>query len=346
MKLSLIVTGGAMRIAELLTLARLAESAGFDGMYMAEVHRSAFVPLTAIASVTQRMRIGPYVLNAYGRSPLLTGMSAIDFNEFSGGRLVLGLGGGNRVINEVWQGIPHTRVLTKMTEYVEIVRRMAATRVGQRVDFDGSVHRCHWSPVVDPGERPFPIVLAAVFPSMLRVAARIADGIGGGATLGVDYLREVLRPLASRAAEDAGRDPASLRWMAVGVVAVDADRERARMAARAALCHFYAPLPHPYYEYTMREQGFAAAADAALKYMPDGRLEEAMAAIPDACIDTLTIAGTPAECQARIQAYRGVVDELLLLNVMPPSHGDAVATYQPLMPFPANLRQGKDADIP
>lgn len=337
MELSLLVTGGAMRMTELLSIAQLAEQAGFDGLYLAEVHRSGLVPITAIASVTRRMRIGPYVLNAYGRSPLLTGMSAIDLNEFSGGRLVLGLGGGNRVINEVWQGIPHARVLRKMAEYVEIVRRMAATRPGQRVDFDGAVHRCHWSPVIDPGDRVFPIVLAAVFPSMLKVAARVADGIAGGATLGVDYLREVLRPLAHTAAADAGRDPASLRWSAVGVIAMDEDRERARAAARAALCHFYAPLPHPYYEHTMREQGFGAAADAALKYMPAGQLEAAMDAIPDACLDTLAIAGTPAECQARIAAYRSVVDELLLLNVMPAADGDAVTAHQPLMCLPAAL---------
>ncbi len=337
MDLSLLVTGAGMSIGELLTIARQADSAGFDGFYMAEVHRTGFVPLTAVAGVTQRMRIGPYVLNAYGRSPLLTGMSAIDLNEVSGGRLVLGLGGGNRIINEVWQGIPHTRVLTKMTEYIEIVRRMAATRLGGRVDFDGAVHSCHWSPVIDPGERTFPIVLAAVFPSMLKIAARVADGVGGGATLGVDYLREVLRPQAAKAAADAGRDPATLRWSTVGVFAMDDDGERARAAARAALCHFYAPLPHPYYEHTMREQGFGAAADAALEHMPAGRLEAAMAAIPDACLDTLTIAGTPAECRARIAQYVGVVDELLLLNVMPPAAGNTVLGYQPLMTLPGAL---------
>ncbi len=337
MELSLLVTGAGMRIAELLTIARQAESAGYDGFYMAEVHRTGFVPLTAVAGVTQRMRLGPYVLNAYGRSPLLTGMSAIDLNECSGGRLVLGLGGGNRVINEVWQGIPHARVLTKMTEYIEIVRRMAATRLGARVDFDGAVHSTHWSPAIDPGDTVFPIVLAAVFPSMLKVAARIADGIGGGATLGVDYLREVLRPQAARAATDAGRDPSTLRWSAVGVIAMDEDRECARAAARSALCHFYAPLPHPYYEHTMREQGFGAAADAALAHMPAGRLEAAMAAIPDACLDQLVIAGTPAECQQRLAQYTSVVDELLLLNVMPAPAGNTVLGYQPLMHLPAAL---------
>jgi alkanesulfonate monooxygenase SsuD/methylene tetrahydromethanopterin reductase-like flavin-dependent oxidoreductase (luciferase family) len=337
MDLSLLLTGAGLRMHELLTIARQAETAGFDGFHMAEVHRTGFVPLTAVAMATQRMRIGPYVLNAYGRSPLLTGMSAIDLNEVSAGRLVLGLGGGNRIINEVWQGIPHARVLTKMSEYIEIVRRMAATRLGARVDFDGAVHSCHWAPVVDPGDRPFPIVLAAVFPSMLKVAARVADGIGGGATLSVDYLREVLRPQAAQAAAEVGRDPATLRWSAVGVIAMHDDRELARAAARSALCHFYAPLPHPYYEHTMREQGFGAAADAALAHMPAGRLEAAMAAIPDECLDQLVIAGTPAECQARLAQYAGVVDEMLLLNVMPAPAGNALMAYQPLMGLPTAL---------
>lgn len=342
MDLSLLVTGVGLGMGELVTIARQADSAGFAGFYMAEVHRSGFVPLTAVAAATQRMRIGPYVLNAYARSPLITGMSAIDLNEVSGGRLVLGVGGGNRIINEVWQGIAHERVLTKMVDYVEIVRRIAATRLGERVDYDGSVHRCHWSPVIDPGAQAFPIVLAAVFPSMMKIAARVADGIGGGATLGVKYLKDVLRPQAARIAADAGRDPAGLRWSAVGVFAMDDDGQKARDAARAALCHFYAPLPHPYYEHTMREQGFGAAADAALKHMPAGRLADAMAAISDECLDTLVIAGTPDECRARIAAYEGVVDELLLLNVMP-SAGGAVMAYQGLMALPRALNAARQA---
>lgn len=337
MQLSLIFTGGGMRIADLVIIARQAETAGFDGLYVTEAWRSGFVPLTAVAAATARMHLGPYVLNAYGRSPLLTGMSAIDFNEFSNGRLVLGLGGGNRIINEQWQGIPHARVLTKMKEYVELVRRMAATRLGGRLDFDGAVHSMHWAPAIDPGAQPFPIALAAVFPSMLAVAARVADRIGGGATLGIDYLREVLRPQAAKAAAAADRDPASLRWMAVGFIAMHEDRERARAAARAALCHLYAPLPHPYYEYTMREQGFGAAADAALEHMPGGRLEAAMDAIPDACLDSLVIAGTPPECRARLSAYGAVLDEMLLLNVMAADAGNVVLAYQPLMQLPAML---------
>ncbi len=57
----------------------------------------------------------------------------------------------------------------------------------------------------------------------------------------------------------------------------------------------------------------------------------------DACLDTLTIAGTPAECRARIAAYAGVVDELLLLNVLPSADGHALMAYQGLMGLPRAL---------
>ena len=96
------------------TLAQQAEQSGFASLYMAEAYRSCWVPLTAMAAATSTVRLGPYILNAYGHSPLMTGMAAVDFNEFSGGRLLLGVGAGNRQVNEQWHGIPHERALTKM----------------------------------------------------------------------------------------------------------------------------------------------------------------------------------------------------------------------------------------
>ncbi|MGR8919263.1 MAG: LLM class flavin-dependent oxidoreductase [Gammaproteobacteria bacterium] len=331
MDIGLIFTGGGMRVADLARIAGAAEQAGFASLAMAEAWRSGFAPLTAMAAATSRIRIGPYVLNAYGHSPLFAGMGAIDLQDFSDGRLFCGVGGGNRIINEVWQGIPHERVLTKMREYVTILKQMARTPAGTRFTFEGAIHRMDWTPAVDPAPGPFPVVLAAVFPRMLRVAAQVADAIGGGATLSVEYLNETLRPQAASAAEAAGRDPAGLRWMAVAPIAVDADRDRARRAVREAFCHFYAPLPHPYYEYTMREQGFGAVADRLLELMPAGRLDEAVAAIPDECVDRLAIAGTVADCRRRLAEYEGVVDEMLLLNTLPPPADDPLGAYGTLL---------------
>lgn len=344
MELGLLFMGTGAPLHDFVTLARQAEAAGFASVRMVEAVRSAWVPLTAMAAATTRVRLGPYVLNAYGRSPLITGMTAIDFNEFSGGRLELGVGGGNPLINEQWQGIPHVRVLTKMREYVEIQRQMARTRLGEKLDYTGKVHRMHWTPAIDPVEPPFPVILAAVYPGMLKVAAEVADGIGGGATLGVDYLRDVMRPQVASAAVAVDRDPARLRWTAVGFIAMDEDREHARAAARAAIAHLYWPLPHPYYEFTMREQGFSAAADACLVHMPAGRKEAAMDAIPDECLDRLVIAGTPAECRARLAAYAGVLDELVLINVLPAQDGDVVGSHAGVLTLPRALQAPATSD--
>ncbi len=334
MKLGLLFTGRDATIRELTTIAERAERNGFSCVCMAEAWRSGWVPLTAMAEATNTIRLGPYILNAYGHSPLMTGMAAIDFNEFSGGRLMLGVGGGNQVINEQWQGIAHARVLTKMREYVTVLRQMARTRLGEHLSFDGDIHHMDWTAAVDPIAAPYPVYLAAVFPRMMRVAAQVADGIGGGATLSADYLREVLKPQAAVAAAEVDRDPTALGWTAVSLIAVDNDRERARRAAREAICHLYAPLPHPYYEYTMREQGFSSAADALLKLMPAGDLEGAVASIPDECIDRLVIAGTLDDCRKRVAAYNGVVDDMLLLNTSPVTDGSILSAYDGLLQLP------------
>ena len=331
MNLGILFLGTDATVRQQTTLAQQAEKSGFASVYMAEAYRSCWVPLTAMAAATNTIRLGPYILNAYGHSPLMTGMAAVDFNEFSGGRLLLGIGAGNRQVNEEWHGIPHERALTKMREYVTVLEQIARTRRGEVLTYEGKIHHMAWTPTPDPGDQPFPVYLAAVFPRMTRVAAQVADGIAGGGTLSAEYLRDVVKPQAADAAMAVDRDPATLGWKAVSIIAVDDDRARARRTAREAICHLYAPLPHPYYEYTMREQGFSEAADALLKLMPAGELEAAVDAIPDECVDRLAIAGTLEDCRKRLTSYEGVVDELLLLNVTPAADGDIISAYAPLM---------------
>jgi 5,10-methylenetetrahydromethanopterin reductase len=205
MKLGLIFPGGGMKIRDMVTIGKEAEGAGFDSLYVTEAWRSGFVPLTALAMATQRVRLGPYVLNAYGRSPLLAGMSAIDLDELSGGRLLLGVGSGNRHINEDWQGVPHVEPYQKMKEYIECLRQIVRTRIGTPMTYEGKIHRMRWTPAVDPLRESIPIYLSAIFPRMVRVAGQVADGVAIGAMGSADYLRTVLQPRVREAATQAGR---------------------------------------------------------------------------------------------------------------------------------------------
>ena len=68
----------------------------------------------------------------------------------------------------------------------------------------------------------------------------------------------------------------------------------------------------------------AAVVDQLLRLMPAGQTEAAIKAIPDEAVDLLCIAGTQDECRAKVRAYEGVVEELLLVAV----GGDVVGVIQ------------------
>jgi 5,10-methylenetetrahydromethanopterin reductase len=315
MRVGILFVGGGSSLRDIVGTARAAEDAALDSVHVVEGYRSAFVPLTAIALATKRVRLGTYIANAYGRSPLLTAMSAMDLDELSGGRLVLGVGSGNRHINEDYQGIAYARPLRKMREYVENLRAALAAPLGGKVEYQGDIHRMRWTRSIAPVRPAVPVHLAAIFPKMVEVAGSVADGVALGVLLSPEYVRDVIRARALAAAERAGRDSAKLEFPMAALVAVDSDRGRARDAVRGAIASFFHPLPHPYYEFLLREQGYGAVVDLALRCVSERRPEAVIAAMSDDLVDRLAFAGTVRQCAERLSAYRGIVDEAILLNV-------------------------------
>tara|TARA_A100001037_G_scaffold276817_1_gene276362 strand:+ start:602 stop:1618 length:1017 start_codon:yes stop_codon:yes gene_type:complete len=315
MRHGLVFSGGGTTIKQMVDLAVEAEQAGVDSIYLTEAWRSGFVGLSAIAMATNRVEIGPYILNAYGRSVWITAMSAVDLDELSNGRLVLGVGSGNRHINEEWQGVTQERPIRKMEEYVGLLRQAVSTRAGDKLQWKGNMHSMRWSPAVEPLRRSIPVYLAALYPQMTAVAGRVADGLALGALLSVDYISSEIKPRFLSAADSAGRDPSALGISLAPFVSLGDDANAARHAARMAICHLYSPLPHPYYDHVLREQGFAAAADACLKYVPEGHIDKAAGAIPDELLDRLTITGTFEECRNKLDQFEGIVDQVLMVNV-------------------------------
>ena len=236
MRHGLIFSGGGTTMQQMVELACEAEQAGIDSIYLTEAWRSGFVGLAAIAAATDRVEIGPYILNAYARSVWITAMSAVDLDELSGGRLVLGIGSGNKHINEDWQGIPQERPIKKMAEYVSLLRQAVSTRLGETLEWEGEMHRMHWPPAVAPVRDSIPVYLAALYPQMTAVAGRVADGLALGALLSADYIRDEMKPRFHQAAADAGRDPDQLGIYFAPFVSVHEDPAVARQAARMAIC--------------------------------------------------------------------------------------------------------------
>ena len=341
----IVLSGGGTTIGEMVEIGRRADAAGVSSVYCVEASRTALVPLAAIASQTERVRLGPYIQNAYARSPLMTAMSAVDLDEFSGGRFVLCLGVGNRQINERYQGIRVERPARKMEEYVSIVRQMVRAQPGETVSFQGEIHRVDgWRPAVKPLRSAIPVYLAAIHPAMRRVVGRVADGLALGSLCSPEYLEHAIRPAVLGGAESTGRDPGELRFLMACLVAVDDDRDEARMVVRRAIARMFWPLAHPYYEFLLREQGFSAVAEAAAQHVPEGRVEQALEAMSDEFVDTVAVAGSLSECRAALARYETLADEIVLVNprlsaaAAGQADGTAVEAYDALIECAAGGR--------
>ena len=61
--------------------------------------------------------------------------------------------------------------------------------------------------------------------------------------------------------------------------------------------------------------------------MRSGREKEAMSRVPEPVVETMTIAGTPAECATRIREYEGLADEVIALRVAQRDDPPGVAAY-------------------
>lgn len=299
-------------LTDIVARARRAEQAGADAVYVIEGVRDPFVPLAAIAAATERVEIGTYVANAYARTPQAAATAALALDELSGGRLVFGIGAGNRHINEWVFGLGMDRPLGKMRDYLAVLRAFLQGDTGDEREVGGPVHHVE-ARFVRPPARRVPIVVAAAAPKMTELAAATSDGVGLGVLIGPEHVAEVVRPRAIAACEAAGRDPALLRFPMAALTSIDDDEGVARERARRAIVGLFHPIPHPYYDHLLREQGYAAVADAATELAPQKRWAEAAATIDDELLDRLTFTGTPAQCAARVAEYDGLADEIIVL---------------------------------
>ncbi|MFN2543853.1 MAG: LLM class flavin-dependent oxidoreductase [Actinomycetota bacterium] len=132
--------------SEYATLARAAEAAGFDSLWVGDhllyrgdgrIERGpwdAFSLLAGLATVTERVRLGPLVACTAFHHPGVLARKAAAIHEISGGRFSLGLGAGWNETEFRAFGIPFDRRASRFEEAFEIIRRLLA---GERVTLQG-----------------------------------------------------------------------------------------------------------------------------------------------------------------------------------------------------------------
>src|SRR5919109_727220 len=223
---------------ENVELARQAEEAGFESAWAPEFHNhSGPLALSAAAVATDKIELGTAIAWAFGRSPLLSAVTALDLDEMSGGRFVLGLGTGTRRMRTDWLGAPAERPARRVRETIEAIKAVWDAAEAGAIEYDGELVRLSVRPYGRAGQARanIPIYLAAVNPGMCRVAGAVADGVVAHPMATVRYIDEVMRPAIAEGGEREHREGADVKVADWVLAAVSDDVDRARRDAKRQL---------------------------------------------------------------------------------------------------------------
>ena len=294
-----IAFSGGLTASEIADCAERAEALGYESAWVAEGHGGdQFAILAACALRTRHIRLGTAISSVFVRTAPTIAMSAATVDELSGGRFILGLGSSHRVQVGPEHGVEYSRPLDRVRDTVAVVRTLL--REGEVSDTGETVRIERFDLWFRPFREEVPIYLSALFPKMTELCGEIADGVI--LTRSTLASAAAVRDRVAAGAARAGRDGSAIEITSLLPASVAPDREAALAAARPGLA-FYAGF-FPRYNRLLAESGFPDEAAAVAKAWSAGDAAGAARAVTDEMIAATGIAGTPAECRDRIEAYR------------------------------------------
>lgn len=231
------------------------DARGFASAWL--VHVLEFDALSATAIIgreTQRIQVGTAVVPTFPRHPVTMAQQALTVQAATRGRFALGIGLSHAFIIEDMFGFSWDKPAHHMREYLAVLTPLLE---GQPIVFQGEHYRVN-AALHMPGIARVPLLVAALGPTMLRLAGRFADGTITWMT-GPRTLETHIGPRIRAAAHAAGRPEP--RIVAGLPMAITHTPDRAREVASQVLA-IYGPLPS--YRAMLDREGVAAPADIAL----------------------------------------------------------------------------------
>jgi F420-dependent oxidoreductase-like protein len=215
----------------------------------------ALTLLAVVGREVPDIELGPAVVPTYPRHPVMLAAQALTTQAASGGRLVLGIGLSHQVVIEGMFGYPFDRPARHMREYLSALMPLLR---GEAVAYKGETLSATTMAPLDVKADSPPVLVAALGPTMLRLAGHHADGTVTWMT-GPATIASHIVPSITEAAKDADR-PAPR--VVVGLpVSVTTNVDRAREAANRTFA-LYGQLPS--YRAMLDREGAAGPAEVAI----------------------------------------------------------------------------------
>jgi F420-dependent oxidoreductase-like protein len=286
-----------------------AEHLGFDSVWTAESWgNDVFTPLTWIAAHTSNIRLGSGIAQVSARTPASAAMSALSIDHLSQGRMILGLGVSGPQVVEGWYGQPFAKPLSRTREYIDIIRQIMK-REGP-VSNDGPHYPLPYKgegswgmgkslkPMVHPLRADMPIFLGAEGPKNVALAAELCDG----------WLPLYYSPYRPQVYSDSLK-AAKPGFEVTALVHVDiTDNVEEGLMAMKAMLGFYiggmGSKKRNFHKELMGRMGYEAEANKIQDLFLEGKREEAIATVPSAFADEISLVGSLDRIKDRLEAWR------------------------------------------
>ncbi|MFD8560476.1 LLM class F420-dependent oxidoreductase [Streptosporangium canum] len=281
---------------------------GYTDVWSAEVNGvDGFVPLALAAEWAPGVRLGSAIVPVSTRGPGLLAMSAATLADLAPDRFVLGIGASSPAIVERWNAGEFVKPFARTRDTLRFLKKaLAGEKVTERYEtFEVKGFRLERAPKVPPK-----IVLAALRPRMLRLAAEEADGA----------ITNWLSPQDVRKVRsEIGPDTELIARL---FVCVSEDAEKVRELGRRMLAGYLTvPVYAAFHDWLGRGEALRPMHEA----WAAGDRQAALRAIPDEVVDALIVHGDAATCRARIRQY---VDNGLSTPVLAPIPGGGIPIAQ------------------
>ncbi len=259
---------------------------GYTDAWSAEVNGvDGFVPLAMASEWAPEMRLGSAIVPVSTRGPGLLAMSAATLADLAPERFVLGIGASSPAIVERWNAGEFVKPFARTRDTLRFLRKaLAGEKVSERYEtFEVKGFKLERAPKIPPR-----IVLAALRPRMLRLAAEEADGAITN-WLSPEDVRKVRAEVGPET-----------ELVARLFVCVSEDAEKVRELGRWMLASYLTvPVYAAFHDWLGRGEVLRPMHEA----WAAGDRQAALKAIPDEVVDELIVHGDAATCRARIREY-------------------------------------------
>jgi F420-dependent oxidoreductase-like protein len=315
MKLGLNIGYASRKLSLPLDLIKQAETLGFDSVWTSEAYGSDAVTTSAwILAHTTRIKVGTAILQMPARTPTMAAMTAISLDHLSGGRFIIGLGPSGPQVVEGWYGASYAKPLSRLREYIEIIRLVEKRE--EPVRYDGYHYHLPYNGPDSTGlgkplksilhsDHKVPIYTASLQPKSVALSAELGDGFF---PIWLDPEQpDAFEAWIAEGLARAGKKREAFDTAPFVMVVMGDDVQACRDMVKPGLALYIGGMgargKNFYNDYAIR-CGYPAEAKKVQDLYLDGKKAEAAAAIPDKLVDAVALVGPRDRIKDRLSVWK------------------------------------------